>query len=98
MDGVKYQNPLLHTDFLKQYCDRKAWKIPGGQGRLDRAQLSPSEGEEDGKMGHPSVRMEGSSLDLATAWYMGGMSSSDRVYFSSEELLGITQWNRWAFP
>lgn len=63
--------PSFTQTFLKQYCDQKAWKIPGGQGRLDRAQLSPSEREEEGKMGSPSVRMEGSSSDLATAWYMG---------------------------
>lgn len=59
--------PSFIQTFLKQYCDQKAWKIPGGQGRLDRAQLSLSEGEEEGEMGSPSVRMEGSSSDLATA-------------------------------
>lgn len=37
--------------FLKQHCDSKAWKIPGGQGRLDRAHVSPSEEEEGGYVG-----------------------------------------------
>lgn len=41
MDGVKYQSPPFTQNFLKQYCDRKAWKSPGGQGRLDRVQVSP---------------------------------------------------------
>ena len=56
--------------FLKHYCDRKAWKIPGGQGKLDRAQVSPSEWEAEGWRGCPSVRMEGSCSDLATALHV----------------------------
>lgn len=66
------ESPRFTQTFLKHYCDRKAWKIPGGQGRLERVQVSPSVGEEEGWRGCPSVRMEGSCSDLATALHVVG--------------------------
>lgn len=80
MDGVKYQRPPpFPQTFLKQYCDREAWKIPGGQGGLDGAQLSSSEGKEEGETGPPPVRVGGSPSDLATVWCRVGTSSSEGV-------------------
>lgn len=43
-------SPFTQT-FLKQYCDRKAWKLPGGQGRLDRAQCLPQRGRRSARGG-----------------------------------------------
>ena len=69
--------PPFTQTFLKQYCDRKAWEIPGGQGRLDRVQASPSEAEGEGEMGLLSDW--GSLLRSGSNAVHGGMNSLNRA-------------------
>lgn len=88
--------PPFTQTFLKHYCDRKAWKIPGGQGRLDGVQVSPSEGEE--RAGRVSCPNGGILFRSGNSTAHGAMSSSNRAEFSLvEAFLGITQWDRRAF-
>lgn len=98
MDGVKYQSPLLHTDFSKAVLWPKGLEDSRWAGQAGQ---SPTVSLRRGGGGQDVVSFCQNGRILfrsGNSVVHGSMSSSDRVYFSSEQLLGITQWNRWAFP
>lgn len=84
--------PLFTQTFLKQYCDGKSWKRPGGQGRLDRGQCVPERGRRRARQRGTVPFTSDNRVACREEVYKQGL-----VLMGSSSW-GVTRWDSRTFP